>query len=94
MRAAGSGTIIFTGGGLALDPMSQFASVGIGKAALRNLAQSLAKELKPEGIHVATVTICGMVKAGTHFDPAKIAERFIELHQQPAGSFEAEVLYR
>lgn len=94
MRAAKSGTILFTGGGFALDPLPQFASVGAGKAALRNLALSLAKELKPEGIHVGTVTICGMVKAGTHFDPAKIAEKFLELHRQPADSFEAEILYR
>lgn len=94
MRAAKSGTILFTGGGFALDPMPEFASVGVGKAALRNLALSLAKELEPEGIHVGTVTICGMVKAGTPFDPEKIAEKFLELHRQPAGSFEVEILYR
>ncbi len=94
MCAAKAGTILFTGGSLALDPMPQFASVGVGKAALRNLALSLAKELKAEGIHVATVTISGMVKAGTHFDPEKIAAKFIELHRQPAGSFDAELVYR
>jgi len=94
MRAAKRGTILFTGGGFALDPLPQFASVGVGKAALRNLALSLAKELKPEGIHVGTVTICGMVKAGTHFDPERIAEKFLELHLQPAGNFEAEIVYR
>lgn len=94
MRAAKTGTILFTGGSLALDPMPQFASVGVGKAALRNLALSLAKEVKPEGIHVATVTISGMVKAGTHFDPDKIAAKFLELHHQLAGSFDAELVYR
>ena len=93
MRAAKSGTIIFTGGGFALDPIPQFASVGVGKAALRNLALSLAKELKPDGIHVGTVTIQGMVKAGTHFDPDKIAQRFLELHRQPAGAFSPELNY-
>ena len=93
MRAEKNGTIIFTGGGFALDPMPQFASVGVGKAALRNLAFSLAKELKPDGIHVATVTIKGMVKAGSHFDPDKIAQAFLELYRQPAGSFTSELEY-
>lgn len=93
MRATKRGTIIFTGGGFALDPYPQFASVGIGKAALRNLALVLAKELAPEGIHVATVTIEGMVKRGTAFDPTAIAELFVRLHQQPVGSFDAEVAF-
>ena len=94
MRAAKRGTILFTGGGFALDPVPQFASVGVGKAALRNLALSLAKELNPDGIHVATVTICGMVKAGSHFDPDQIATKFLELHQQAPDSFDAEFVYR
>ena len=94
MRAAKRGTIIFTGGGFALDPIPQFASIGVGKAALRNLAFSLGKELERDGIHVGTVTIHGMVKAGTHFDPDKIAQVFLELHRQPAGSFSPEVNYK
>ena len=93
MRAAKSGTILFTGGGFAIDPLPQFASVGVGKAALRNLALSLAKELAPEGIHVATVTINGMVKAGSRFDPDKIAQSFVQLYQQPPGSFTSELNY-
>ncbi|MDQ3197988.1 MAG: SDR family NAD(P)-dependent oxidoreductase [Verrucomicrobiota bacterium] len=94
MKAAQSGTIIFTGGAFALDPMPRFASVGVGKAALRNLAFSLAKELGPQGIHVGTVTIHGMVKEGTHFAPEKIAESFLELYRQPKESFTTEVDYR
>jgi short-subunit dehydrogenase len=94
MRVAKRGTILFTGGGFALDPVPQFASVGVGKAALRNLALSLAKELNADGIHAATVTICGMVKAGTHFDPEQIAAKFLELHHQPPGSFDAEFVYQ
>lgn len=93
MRAAKRGTIIFTGGGFALEPYPQFASIGIGKAAIRNLALVLAKELTPEGIHVATVTIEGMVKPGTAFAPEKIAELFVRLYRQPASSFDAELRY-
>ncbi len=94
MRAAKDGTIIFTGGGFAIDPVPQFASIGVGKAALRNLAFSLAKELKADGIRVGTVTIYGMVRAGTHFDPKKIAEVFLALYRQPADNFQSEIEYR
>ncbi len=94
MKKAGRGTILFTGGILALEPMPQFASVGIGKAALRNLAFVLARELAPQGIHVATVTIGGFVKPGTRFDPEKIAPKFLELHRQPAGQFETEIVFQ
>ncbi len=94
MKAAQSGTIIFSGGAFALDPMPRFASVSVGKAALRNLAFSLAKELGPLGIHVGTVTIHGLVKEGTHFAPEKIAECFLELYRQPKESFAPEVNYK
>jgi short-subunit dehydrogenase len=52
MRAAKRGTILFTGGGFAIEPIPMMASLGIGKAGIRNLALSLAKELEPDGIHV------------------------------------------
>ncbi len=94
MKEAKRGTLLFTGGGLALEPVANFASVSLGKAALRNLVFSLAQELTPAGVHVATVTICGMVRAGTHFDPAAIAESFFALHQQEPGAWEIESLYR
>ncbi len=94
MRAAGRGKIFFTGGGFALEPLPQVSSVGIGKAALRNLALALAKELAPEGIHVGTVTIHGMVKAGTHFAPEKIAQSFLELYRDAPGGFRRELDYK
>lgn len=80
MQAAGGGSILLTGGGFAHQPMAALASLGIGKAALRNLAFSLAEELRPTGIRVGTVTILGVVAAGTRFDPAAIAEAFHALH--------------
>ena len=64
MRRAGRGTILFTGGGLALAPKPGLASASLGKAALRSLALSLGEELAPEGIHAATVTLRAFVQAG------------------------------
>lgn len=94
MRAAGRGTILLTGGGLALTPAPPLTSLSIGKAGLRNLAYSLADELTLAGIHVATVTICGFVQPGTHFSPEQIADVFWSLHQQSPGEFEREVIYK
>lgn len=94
MRAARKGSILFTGGGFAFEPMPNLASLGIEKAAIRNLAFALAKELAPEGIHIGTVTVGGMVKPGTPFAPELIAEEFWKLHNQPAGAFEREIVYR
>ncbi|MDX1991324.1 MAG: SDR family NAD(P)-dependent oxidoreductase [bacterium] len=94
MREAKRGTILLTGGGLALNPAPTYASLAIGKAGLRSLAYSLAGELEPDGIHVATVTVAGFVQKGTYFDPDSIAEVYWTLHSQPAGSWEHEVIYR
>lgn len=94
MKAAQRGTILFTGGGLALTPYPDYASLAVGKAGLRNLAYSLGAELEPDGIQVATVTIAGFVKPGTHFDPELIAEKYWALHQQAPGAREREIVYR
>lgn len=90
MRARGKGTLLFTGGGLALHPTAPLASLSLGKAALRSLALSLEDELAPDGIHAATVTIRGAIKPGTAFDPDLVASAFLELHLQPAGAWLAE----
>jgi NAD(P)-dependent dehydrogenase (short-subunit alcohol dehydrogenase family) len=92
MRARGRGTILFTGGGLALHPQPQYASLAVGKAGLRSLAFTLGEELKPDGIHVATVTICGWVKPGTNFDPDRIASAYLDLHRQPASAWQVETV--
>jgi NAD(P)-dependent dehydrogenase (short-subunit alcohol dehydrogenase family) len=94
MREQQQGTILFTGGGLALGPAPQYASLAMGKAALRNLTYSLSSELESEGIQVATVTIAGYVQPGTHFDPDRIAEAFWTLHSQPPGQREPEIIYK
>lgn len=94
MRAQKRGTILFTGGGLALNPFPQYASLAIGKAGIRSLAYSLGGELEADGIQVGTVTICGFVKPGSHFDPDRIAEAYWTLHTQEAGKREREIVYR
>jgi NAD(P)-dependent dehydrogenase (short-subunit alcohol dehydrogenase family) len=96
MRKAGRGSILFTGGGLALDPTGWLpaASLAIGKAGLRSLAQTLHAELAPQSIHAGMVTIAGMVAVGTAFDPDRIAEAFWALHQDPLGAFRAETIFK
>ncbi len=74
------GTILFTGGMLALNPVVSRTSAAISKAGLRNLTFTLADELSAHGITVGTVTIGGAVKPGTFYDPDLIAEAFWDLH--------------
>ena len=93
MKDRGHGTLFFTGGGTALQPPALLASLGVGKAAMRNLVFSIAEEGAPLGIHAATVTITGMVKAGTRFDPDLIADEFWRLYQLPKEQWETEVIW-
>jgi short-subunit dehydrogenase len=90
MRVRGNGSLLFTGGGYALQPAPAMAALGMGKAALRNLVFSLHHELKAEGIHAATVTIRGQVTKGGDLDPARIAEHYWQLHLQKPADFEWE----
>lgn len=90
MRAAGSGTIIVTGGGFADYPIPALATVSLGKAALRSAATMLGADLNGSGIRVATLTIMGQIVAGTAFDPELIAERYWEVVHTDDGSWKAE----
>lgn len=94
MQQQRSGTILLTGGGLALYPSPQLISLGIGKAAVRYLALSLADELKANGIHIATVTICGAIAPGTNFAPDAIAEVYWQLHTQTPDNWQTEYIYQ
>lgn len=95
MKSRGRGTILFTGGGLALRPEygAGVAALTAGKSALRGLPFALAKELAGDGIHVATVTIAGTVAAGTPFDPDRIAERYWALHSQSRENWQTEEVF-
>jgi NAD(P)-dependent dehydrogenase (short-subunit alcohol dehydrogenase family) len=94
MRARGRGTILLTGGGSAFEPWVDAASLGIGKAGIRNLALALSRELAPAGIHAGTVTICGSITPGTYYDPTRIAAAFWDFHRDPPGGFREEIVYR
>ncbi|PWW04820.1 short subunit dehydrogenase [Paenibacillus cellulosilyticus] len=80
-RERKEGTILITGGGLAISPNPDYASLSIGKAGVRSLALSLAQELQPDNIYVGTVTIGGYVAKGTAYDPDEIAGKYWELYQ-------------
>jgi len=94
MRRAGRGTVLLTGSGVAVRPFAGSSALGVQKAALRNLAASLADELEPDGVHVATVTISGVIGRGEAFAPDAIAERYWELYRQARGDWEREVVVR
>jgi len=93
MREAGRGTLLFTGGGAAFGPSKGFASLSVTKAAMRNLALSLAAELDGSGVRVGTVTVAGGVGGSERFAPERIAEVFWNLHATDETA-EPEVVYR
>lgn len=88
LQAAGKGSVLFTGGGFALQPYPALASLGIGKAGLRNLAQSLHQELAGSEITVGVVTIGGTVGSGPAFMPDAIAEHFWAMHGSDGSQWE------
>lgn len=85
-----NGTILLTGGGLALHPYADYASLAIGKAGIRNLAYSLHQELSPKGIYVGTLTIKGFVQEGTYFSAENIANTFYSMYENQA---ETEIIF-
>jgi short-subunit dehydrogenase len=89
-----AGTLLFTGGGLALAPSSAAAALSVGKAALRAWVLALHDALSEHGVHATTVTIAGTVRPGTHFDPDRIADTYWQQHNQLRADWQAEVVYR
>lgn len=94
MIARGTGAILFTGGGLALEPYPEWTSLALGKSALRSLAFSLHKDLAPKGINVCMVQICGLIEPGGPFDPARIAGEYWRIAHAAKGAAEREVIYQ
>lgn len=89
-----TGAIIFTGGGLAFEPFPEWTSLALGKAALRNMAISLFKQLAPQGIHVSVIAICGIVAEGGPFDPSLVADEYWRVATNPRGVLDREVIYQ
>jgi NAD(P)-dependent dehydrogenase (short-subunit alcohol dehydrogenase family) len=94
MLAAGAGTILLTGATAALRGSAQFAAFAIGKFGLRALAQSMARELGPQGIHVAHIVIDGGIgdaADATRLAPSAIAEAYWQLHRQARSAWTQEL---
>ncbi|WP_437540733.1 SDR family NAD(P)-dependent oxidoreductase [Sorangium sp. So ce367] len=103
MLERGRGTILFTGATASLRGGARFASLAVGKFGLRAVAQSLARELGPRGIHVAHVVIDGLIdtprvramvpgrKADTLLSPEALAETYFQLHAQAPSAWTHEI---
>lgn len=101
MLERGSGTILLTGASAGVKGYPQSAPFAMGKFALRGLAQSMARELHPKGIHVAHIVIDGGIRSARRpetgedslLDPDAIAETYLHLIRQhrSAWSWEIEV---
>src|SRR5215470_5887777 len=97
------GAILFTGASAGVKGYPQSAPFAMGKFALRGLAQSMARELHPQGIHVAHVVVDGGIKSARRaepvdkpaslLDPDAIAASYLHIIHQPrsAWSWEVEV---
>lgn len=107
MLPRGRGTILFTGATASVRGSNGFAAFAGGKAALRALAQSMAREFGPQGVHVAHVIIDGLIdtafaranfaqrvaEVGPHgiLNPDHIAEAYWWLHSQPRDAWTFEL---
>ena len=99
----GRGTILFTGATASLRGSANFANLAVPKFGLRALAQSMARELGPKGVHVAHVIIDGQIfsERYQHLEaqrgpdsllrPEAIAETYYQLHLQPRSAWTHEL---
>ena len=97
------GTILFTGATASLRGGAGFHNLAVGKFGLRALAQSMARELQPKGIHVAHVVIDGHILppasvehsgdgvGDAMLDPDAIAEAYYQLHMQSRSAWTQEL---
>ncbi|NWG46170.1 MAG: SDR family NAD(P)-dependent oxidoreductase [Alphaproteobacteria bacterium] len=107
MGPRGRGTILFTGATASLRGGAGFSAFAGAKHALRALAQSLAREMGPLGVHVAHVVIDGLIDgpfaadlvpdlearraAGGVLAPEAIAQAYVSLYKQPASAWTHEL---
>lgn len=103
MVERGEGTILLTGATAALKGSARFAGLAVGKFGLRALAQSLAREFGPQGIHVAHIVVDGMINTArvrtiapnkeehTLLNPEAIAEMYWQLHKQDKTAWTLEL---
>ena len=104
MLAKGAGAILFTGASASVKGYPQSAPFAMGKFALRGLAQSLARELAPKGIHVGHFVIDGVIRnpgrsepsdnPDSMLDPDAIAQTYLDILRQPRSAWTWEVELR
>jgi NAD(P)-dependent dehydrogenase (short-subunit alcohol dehydrogenase family) len=78
MLPAGRGAILFTGASASVKGYPQSAPFAMGKFALRGLAQSMARELSPKGIHVAHFVIDGAIRNPGRSEPAEAPQSMLD----------------
>ena len=98
------GVILFTGASASVKGYAQSAPFAMGKFALRGLSQSMARELHPQGIHVAHVVIDGGIRSARRAEPADnpdslldpdaIALSYLNLIRQPRNAWSSELELR
>jgi NAD(P)-dependent dehydrogenase (short-subunit alcohol dehydrogenase family) len=104
MLPRGEGAVLFTGASASVKGYAQSAPFAMGKFALRGLAQSMARELSPQGIHVAHFVIDGGIRnpgraeppdrPDSMLDPDAIAENYWHVLRQPRSAWSWEVELR
>jgi len=104
MLKKGHGAILFTGASASVKGYPLSAPFAMGKFALRGLAQSMARELAPQGIHVGHFVIDGAIRnpgrtepaerPDSMLDPDAIAASYLHLLQQPRSAWTWEVELR
>lgn len=90
MRAAGGGTLLFTGGGFADALPVALATLSLGKVTLRAAATMLARELREDGIHAGSLTILGQIAPGTPLDPDRIADVYWAISNEDRADWREE----
>jgi len=98
------GAVLFTGASASVKGYAQSAPFAMGKFALRGLAQSMARELSPQGIHVAHIVIDGGIRSAQRPDPADkpdslldpdaIAQTYLDLVHQHRSAWASEIELR
>lgn len=95
------GTILFTGASAGEKGFARSAAFAMGKFAQRGLAQSMARELHPEGVHVAWINIDGAIAPGeadggedARLAPAEIAQSYLHLIDQHRSAWSSELAVR
>ena len=104
MLSKNHGAILFTGASASVKGYAQSAAFAMGKFALRGLAQSMARELQPQGIHVAHFVIDGAIaradrtppvdKPDSMLDPDAIALNYLHVLRQPRSAWTWEIEVR